>query len=225
MKKVKNTNRAKKSRTLSDEQLCVCRSAARQVYKLGGYCGSLEDLYQDAVVVALKPRGRREPRTLSELYWKVFFGLIDEHRARTGSRWLKRHNKNLNFLSLDEPFENSHCNNHRARAVLSYLEERRAEQWSRDNDDHALPFEHEGARRVIAESALNELVERKLRESGEKTRKLYCMVYQLGLTYKEVAEIVGVTETMVAKILARFRRGMKDLILSEIGNDDAALIL
>ena len=211
MKKVKNTNRAKKSRTLSDEQLCVCRSAARQVYKLGGYCGSLEDLYQDAVVVALKPRGRRERRLRPGLRRRI--------------RWLKRHNKNLNFLSLDEPFENSHCNNHRARAVLSYLEERRAEQWSRDNDDHALPFEHEGARRVIAESALNELVERKLRESGEKTRKLYCMVYQLGLTYKEVAEIVGVTETMVAKILARFRRGMKDLILSEIGNDDAALIL
>lgn len=209
-----------KQMELTEEQLKSCRSAALQVYKMGGYGNTLDDLYHDAIVIALKPRGKREPRDGREFYWKVYFGLIDEYRSRTGCRWFKkRHKRSLRFYSLDEPIERCGGNNFRARSALSILEEKQFENWKHETEDRALPYVYKGAMRAINESELDKIIERRLRAHGEKMRALVNLVYRQGLTYKEAGAIVGKSSQTVLNQLWRFRADVKRDVLEAFKGD------
>ncbi|MBQ9372554.1 MAG: hypothetical protein IJU03_10215 [Thermoguttaceae bacterium] len=199
---------------LEDWEINSCISAARQIYKKGGYGCTFEDHFQDACLLALTPRGRREPRNGAEFYWKIYYGLIDKFRARTKSRTLKRNNLHIRIYSLDEPTNKNNTASIRARSILNFIEKRQAEEWTHEHDDRPLPYEVNGKRKYISESDLKDLIERQLRIQRQTTRDLYDFVYKQGMTYEEAGEHIGKSAQTVLNILKKLREDIKRAILS-----------
>lgn len=202
-----------KKQKLEDWQMKSCRSAARQLYKKGGFGQPWKDLCQDAYLVALSPRHGRPPQNGGEFYWKVYCGLIDMYRKVTRYRWLKKHNKQLRFYSLDVQEENSKDKvNNRAIAIIKFLEKKQAAEWNDEDEDRTLDFWPDNTRRSISESTLHKIIKRHLRD--ETMRLLVKLVYWDGLNSKEAGEIVGKSPQTVINKLARFRAAVKRDILN-----------
>lgn len=84
----------------------ACYAATRDFLAVRNSSIEYEDTLQEAFLIALAPRGRKQARTSTEYYYKVYYGLIDKYRSETHSRVLKRNNlthiKYISYYAEDD---------------------------------------------------------------------------------------------------------------------------
>ena len=166
----------------------ACRLAVRSVLKNHPNASQVYyDTLQDAYLIALSRRGKKEAKTPQEFYWKVRYGLIDLFRERTHIRRFQRHGIPLpTVLSLDDENITTDFKD----AVPSYR------RWIIEE------------RKRIAAEQIDEEIEKVLRSFSNR-QKIWIKEWIQGKTLLTIAKENGLCESRISQVVSRFKKELR----------------
>lgn len=150
-------------------------SNARQIY---------DDTLQDAYVIAMSPRGKKEPKNDKQLFGKIYYGLIDLHRHRTHSRWYQR---TKTERPLVFSIERSDISLDFRDSISSYQRWYKEEREKRTRED------------VV------DFIERATKSFCKRDRQWVCEYFLEGKTLAEIAKENNMSETRISQVVGLFK--------------------
>lgn len=188
------TPEVKEACRLAVHSVLKTRRNARQVYY---------DTLQDAYIIALSKRGKKEAKTPQEYYWKVRYGLIDLFREQTHIRCYQRQGIEMPvILSLDDDsitadFKDS------APSYRRWLSERKGKVFTY----------------IDKENRLVRVTEEQVRDAIETILKLFPRREQAwilewinGKTLLTIGKENGLSEPRISIAVSRFKKEIRKLL-------------
>ena len=196
-----------------------CYRAARRFWRFSmiwygrGY--SFDDVLQDARIIAIMPRGKKEPKNDVELFYKIYYGLLDHARTLTKSRSIKRRGES--YITY---------------ASWELLQEYRGGYWSesallksRESDEDKWVFyalnKDGGVDHVFGSDQVKEATLEVAKKFDALTLKCAELHFVHGLKYDEIEAVIGRTVSRISQILAAFKKELKKELLKRCRNNVA----
>ena len=204
---------------LTPEMERQCYRAARRFWRFSmiwygrGY--SFDDVLQDARIIAIMPRGKKEPQNDVELFYKIYYGLLDNARTMTKSRSIKRRGGTfITYASWERLQE------YRG----GYLGES-ALQKSRESDEDKWIFrtlnKDGSVDRVFGPDQVKEAACAVAKKFDDLTIQCVELHFVHGLKYDEIGVVIGRTVSRISQILAVFKKELKKELLKRSRNNVA----
>ena len=188
-----------------------CQRAARRFWRYKEYWYgrgySYEDVLQDARLIAITPRGKKEPETEAQLFCKIYYGLIDKLRSTDKTRSFKRRGERRVCYASWEVLQEYQGGYWSDRALLKSrdLDDGRTIYFVRDSDGLVTnAFDLDDVSEIVREVA---------KWFDSTTQRCAELRYVFGLKYKEIGFAVDRSISRVSQILSVFKRALKKELL------------